>query len=94
MPDHIHLMIQGYDFASDPLRMMEKFSQYLGRQLYARRLPSMQVAPYDHIVRSSEDWRSQAVYVAMNPVRAGLVDSYHDYPYVGCLHGDLRDFFL
>jgi len=30
---------------------------------------------------------------AMNPVRAGLVENWNDYPYLGSLHGRVQDVF-
>lgn len=40
---------------------------------------------YDHLIRSGEDWREQAWYIALNPVRAGLVSRFADYPFTGSL---------
>lgn len=44
---------------------------------------------YDHIVRDGEDWRHQATYIALNPVRAGLVENLFDYPFTGSLGMEL-----
>lgn len=93
MPDHIHILIQGYDGDSDALTCMERFRQYLGFEVYKRKLPPFQPGFYDHIIRASEDWRNQARYIAFNPVRGGLVESWTSYRYVGSLHGDVRDLF-
>ena len=90
----MHVLIKGLDFDSDTLATMEKFKLLATKMLYRRGLPKMQEGFYDHIVRAGDDWRGQARYIALNPVRAGLVEHFFDYPYLGSLHGEVRDLFL
>lgn len=40
---------------------------------------------YDHIGRKSEDIEAQCRYVLNNPVRGGLVEDWHKYPWCGIL---------
>jgi putative transposase len=36
---------------------------------------------YDHVLRKEEDTRAVAEYIINNPVRAGLVKTWRDYPF-------------
>jgi len=40
---------------------------------------------YDHILRTNEDVRKSGEYILNNPVRRGLVEDWHEYPYCGYL---------
>jgi len=40
---------------------------------------------YDHILRKGEDLRKIGEYILNNPVRRGLVEDWHKYPYCGYL---------
>jgi len=40
---------------------------------------------YDHILRKNEDVRKIGEYILNNPVRRGLVEHWHEYPYCGYL---------
>ncbi|MEE4266300.1 MAG: hypothetical protein V2I56_26670, partial [Desulfobacteraceae bacterium] len=39
---------------------------------------------HDHAVRQAEDLHSMVIYVLHNPVRAGLINDFHDYPFWYC----------
>ncbi len=92
MPDHVHFMVRGSEASSRPLEVARGWKNRLGSWLahhgYAERL---QPGFYDHVIRQSEDWRNQALYIAMNPVRAGLIDNLYDFPFTGTIGGDLQD---
>jgi hypothetical protein len=45
--------------------------------------PHWQKTFFDHLLRSSESYSEKWNYVRENPVRAGLVASAEDWPYVG-----------
>lgn len=80
MPDHLHLMVQGLEEDSDLLTPMDRLKLRGGILRGMLKLPGkLQSNYYDHIVRSSEDWRHQARYIALNPVRAGLADNPFDF---------------
>jgi hypothetical protein len=40
---------------------------------------------YDHILRRNQDVRKSGEYILNNPVRRGLVEDWHEYPYCGYL---------
>ncbi len=95
MPDHLHLMVQGMSDHADTLTPVEKFKTRGGILLTMLKASGkFQENFYDHIVRSGEDWRGQARYTAMNPVRAGLVDDPMEYPYTGVVGEDRREMLL
>ena len=37
---------------------------------------------FDHRLRSEEEWEEKTHYIRQNPVRAGLVGSAEEWPYV------------
>ena len=48
---------------------------------------------FDRIVRRDEDLMAELRYVALNPVRGGLVRDWADYPFLGSDAFDLGDLF-
>lgn len=84
MPDHVHLIIQGNNFDSDVKKSIDLFKQktgfWFGQNMnYSR----WQKDYYDHIIRNSEDLNSHIYYILNNPVKAGLVDDWKNYKYIG-----------
>ena len=81
MPDHIHLFVRGHiDF------VLREWIRLLKRKLSE----SISIAPphwqsgfFDHLIRNSESYSQKWEYVRDNPVRAGLVKAYDDWPYQG-----------
>jgi len=83
MPDHVHWL---FELAGDrPLSrvvgMMKSRAAWLinqgctpGRAVWAK-------AFHDHAVRREENLAAIARYIVLNPVRAGLVRSWRDYPH-------------
>ena len=45
--------------------------------------PLWQKGYYEHVLREDEDSKEIAHYIIANPVRAGLVQSPDDYPFIG-----------
>jgi hypothetical protein len=62
--------------------------------MYRKKLVGWQGDFYDHIIRSSDDWRQHALYIALNPVRAGLSNSCFDYPFSGSIGMNFQDVVL
>jgi putative transposase len=91
MPDHLHVILIGTSPGSRPKKAMDRFKQTSGVWI-ARNRPSFewQTSFHDHIIRKSEDWRSQVQYIAANPIRAGLADNMFDYAYTGSIGCDWR----
>ena len=81
MPDHIHWLMQlrGGTLAASVQIMKSRCSRLAGTDG-----PLWQRGYYDHAVRSDESLRRQALYIAANPVRAGLAAELGDYPFAWC----------
>jgi putative transposase len=84
MPDHVHLLTEGRAEQADAARFVHQAKQrsgYVFAQRYRTRL--WQPSFYDHVLRDDEAALSVAHYIIENPVRAGLVESPIDYPFLG-----------
>jgi putative transposase len=83
MPDHCHLLVE--------LGQVESLPRWVGRVKAAMARAVHEVEPglggvwsrgfHDHAVRAEENIRDAALYVVLNPVRAGLVARARDYPF-------------
>ncbi len=90
MPDHIHMLILGLALQSDQLRLLAFLRRQVNsglNRVYGEY--QLQKQPYDHVLKEKEKekgaFQSVALYVAENPVRAGLVKHADDYPYTEAL---------
>ena len=84
MPDHVHLLMEGRSERSDLRRFIKRAKQSSGQSYAAAASGSLwQDSYHDHVVRPEEDLSGIARYIIENPVRAGLVKSPLDYPFVG-----------
>ena len=84
MPDHVHLLVEGLSEASDLSALVATAKQraaYAGRRLARGRL--WQEGYFERVLRDDDDTFNVARYVVNNPVRAGLVASPRDYPFLG-----------
>ena len=84
MPDHVHLLVEGTHGDSDLRRFAKLAKQRSGAahaQATGERL--WQEGYYEHVLRVEENTRGVARYLLENPVRAGLVASPCDYPFLG-----------
>ena len=92
MPDHLHLLAEGLAESSDGLRFIARAKQLSGfhyAHSFRRRL--WQRYGYEHVLRGDEDTRRVARYILENPVRAGLVTSAEDYPFLGSTAFSVRE---
>jgi putative transposase len=84
MPDHVHLLVEGATETSDLRRFAKLAKQRSGA---AHALSSSgrlwQEGYYERVLRDDDASRDVARYIVLNPLRAGLVVSPLDYPYVG-----------
>lgn len=92
MPDHLHLLLVASSGDADLIEAMKRFKQGTGfTYKQQERQPLWQKSYYDHVLRRDEDIRFVARYIAENPVRAGLVEHYGEYPLTGSLIGRVED---
>ena len=84
MPDHVHLVAEGINEASDLRRFVTLFKQRSGYR-YGRttRRKLWEVGYYDRVLRDEESTAKVVSYILYNPVKAGLVQRPQDYPYAG-----------
>lgn len=92
MPDHLHALTDGLTDASDLQAFVRQFKQRTGfdfRRQFRKRL--WQSGYYDHILRSEQATLRVARYILENPVRAGIVKVFSDYPYSGSMTYSLQE---
>jgi putative transposase len=88
MPDHGHFLWLGVGPASD-----QKGAVSLFRRAWAQALEPtghvLQRQAYDHVLRQEERqhgaFQTVAHYIFNNPIRAGLVEDWTKYPYLGAV---------
>ena len=92
MPDHVHLFVKGQADDSD-LRAFVKLAKQTSGYAYsqARRGRLWQASFYDRALRDDEGDLFYIAYILRNPVAAGLVGSWRDYPFLGSATGRLED---
>lgn len=84
MPDHLHILAAGNQPDALMINFVKHFKQATGFWFQRRSGRHLwQKGFFDHIVRRNEDIRAVARYILNNPVRAGLVNDFRDYPYLG-----------
>ena len=83
MPDHLHMVLQlGEEDGIS--QAMNRIKSHIGRVVnrhLARTGAVWQSGFHEHLLRPDEDLKGIARYVALNPVRAGLVSRAMDYPH-------------
>jgi REP element-mobilizing transposase RayT len=80
MPDHVHLIGTPIDFALHRiLKGIKGSSARSVNKALDRRGPVWQDESFDHELRRDESLQQKAEYIAMNPVRKGLVERPEEY---------------
>ena len=84
MPDHVHLMVTPFPAWTLPriLRRMKGVSSWRINGLLSRSGPLWQDESFNHILRSDEGVAEKGDYICANPVRAGLVSTESEYPWI------------
>ena len=86
MPDHIHLLLR---LGETPLRqelnrLKSRSARILNHEI-GRSGRFWCPGFHDHALRKEEDMLETARYIVANPIRAGIVKRYGDYPYWNCI---------
>jgi putative transposase len=92
MPDHVHLLVKGQADNSDLkefVKLAKQTSGYAYSQVRHNRL--WQPSFYDRALRDDESDLFYIAYILRNPVAAGLVRSWRDYPFLGSATGPVED---
>ena len=77
MPDHVHLVLSFPSIEQRLQVVVSKWKEWTAKSLGVR----WQRDFFEHRLRRDESFREKADYVLANPVRAGLVDRWEDWPY-------------
>ena len=91
MPDHVHLLLSP-SVDCDLVTFVGQFKNLAQRCFWRAGGQGLlwQKSFWDHFLRADEDVAVVLDYILKNPVRAGLVERWQDYPFVGSLVFTLR----
>ncbi|MDF7819177.1 transposase [Runella sp. MFBS21] len=84
MPNHFHLVIDTYEYPKPLYRIMHSLKSYtakLANKLLNRTGAFWQEESYDHVVRNGQELYNINKYILDNPVKAGLINNWEDYPF-------------
>jgi putative transposase len=89
MPDHVHFFARPETEACPMAKWIQMWKGVSSRRI-AKALnlprPIWQADYFDRYLRSTESYSKKWDYVEQNPVRAGLVERFEDWPYRGVIH--------
>lgn len=84
MPDHVHFVLRGDKPTADVWRAMVTFKQHTGFWLRRNKTGTRwQKGFFDRVIRGDDDLIGVLRYIVDNPVRAGLVTAWREYPFLG-----------
>jgi putative transposase len=85
MPDHLHAFVVIDDERLRLSAWMKSVKNALSKVLRQNGAPSphWQKGFFDHILRSGDSYSAKWEYVRENPVRAGLVKDWREWPFLG-----------
>ena len=92
MPDHLHLLVHGESEAANCKGFIALAKQYSGfyyKREFGRTL--WQRYGYERTLRKEEQTLVVARYILENPVRARIAQTVEEYPFVGSLVCELKD---
>lgn len=82
MPDHLHVLLSPGDSGVPLSNWLRDFKSFTTNQNRRRRGSTLwQRSGYDHVCRSAERAETVVAYIVDNPVRAGLVQRWQDWPW-------------
>jgi len=100
MPNHLHIVITPLQNPQGEYYLLHRIMQSLKRHTARRSNEKLgrqgafwQAESYDHVVRNEAELRRIVHYVVHNPVKAGLVSQWEEWPWTYCkseCHSDLR----
>jgi REP element-mobilizing transposase RayT len=81
MPDHIHLLTAPCDRELSVAAFLKWFNRWFNESYDARGKWEWQQGGFDRLLRTSESVHEKWNYIRENPVRAGLVVHWKQWPY-------------
>jgi REP element-mobilizing transposase RayT len=82
MPDHVHALMS-FPHRESMVKTVGDWKRYVSRKTGVE----WQKGFFDHRLRREESFEEKARYIRMNPVRAGLVQSPQEWPYILAFDG-------
>ncbi|TFG39046.1 MAG: hypothetical protein E4H48_09605, partial [Syntrophobacterales bacterium] len=85
MPDHVHFVLSLR--TSSLAQLVHSFKSFTANKIYgllSRRGQFWQEQYHDHAISKDEVLKDVVLYLLNNPVRAGLVKDFHDWPFWYC----------
>ncbi|MDP2321978.1 MAG: transposase [Acidobacteriota bacterium] len=84
MPDHVHAQIAAQATSANARTFFNRWRQWTGfRWKQLRGFPLWQDGYWDYVLRQDEEPFRISAYIGNNPVRARLVSTVLEYPYIG-----------
>jgi len=85
MPDHLHAFVVMDSTRIDLSTWIKSLKNAVSKTLRIQGVPSphWQKGFFDHIVRARDSYSAKWQYVRDNPVRAGLVSEWSEWPFIG-----------
>lgn len=88
MHNHVHAVFAplenqdgGYIGLPKIMHAFKRHTAFESNQILGRSGPFWQHESYDHVVRGPDEWERILGYVLHNPVKAGLVENWQDWPF-------------
>jgi putative transposase len=83
MPDHVHFLVAGGQEA-DLWNFIHQFKQASGFNFKRKTGKKLwQRSFYEHVLREEEDVSQVCLYIFQNPMEAGLVKDFREWPFSG-----------
>lgn len=84
MPNHVHLLLTLHESAPPLTKVMQRIkgvSGYHANKLLQRKGQFWERESYDHVVRNESSFARIVAYIRNNPVKAGFVKRWEDWPW-------------
>jgi len=83
MPDHLHVLLSPAASERRLAYWLDVFKSHTTNRFHERghRGPLWQPSAHDHVCRDGETAEAVLMYIVNNPVRAGLVERWRDWPW-------------
>jgi REP element-mobilizing transposase RayT len=92
MSNHVHVLLQPHKPMCEITRAVKNTSARQANTILGRSgHPFWQTESYDHWVRSGKQFDRIVEYIEANPVKAGLVDQPHQWPWSSASVGQVPD---
>ena len=96
MPNHVHVVLtplpdrdSHYPSLTTIMQLIKGYTAREGNRLLGRHGQFWQHESHDHWVRDGDELQRVCMYVINNPVKAGMVDDWSDWPWTYCKHPPL-----